>query len=400
MANAAPRAFPTITVTPGVSGLGQPTTLTHANDNSGRVFVTQRSGAIRIIQGGALLTTPFLDLGATGANRITTTGPEEGLLGLAFAPGYGATNNRFYVFYVNASSNLVIARYTSSANPNIADVNSEQIILTINHPGQVNHNGGQLQFGSDGYLYIGVGDGGGGGDTSNNAQNPAQLLGKLLRLNVEFPATSMPSRILARAPFTGTFEYFFPFVALIPSPPAPPLTYTIPATNPYTQTIGYRGEIWSLGLRNPWRFSFDRATNDLYIGDVGQNLWEEIDFQSAGVGGANYGWRILEATHCFNPASGCVPPANYAAPVAEFSHTLGCSVTGGYVYRGTISAMQGIYFYGDFCSGRIWGLQNSGGWQTQQLAQPAINISTFGEDQAGNLYVVSYGGTLYQITSP
>jgi glucose/arabinose dehydrogenase len=399
MANAAPRAFPTITLTPGVSGLSQPTTLTHANDNSGRIFVTERAGTIRIIQSGVLLATPFLNIGASGANRVRTIGAEEGLLGLAFAPGYGASHNRFYVFYVNTNSDLVIARYMTSADPNIANVNSEQIILTINHPGQQNHNGGQLQFGSDGYLYIGVGDGGGGGDAPNNAQNPAQLLGKLLRINVEVPVTTTLSQIPG-APFIGIFEYLFPFIALNPQPPTPPITYTIPATNPYTQTLGYRGEIWSLGLRNPWRFSFDRATNDLYIGDVGQNLWEEINFQSAGVGGANYGWRILEATHCYNPSSGCVPPANYSAPVAEYSHSFGCSVTGGYVYRGALSALQGIYFYGDYCSGRIWGLQNSGGWQTQQLAQPAINISTFGEDQAGNLFVASYGGTIYQITSP
>ena len=164
MANAAPRAFPTITLTPGVSGLSQPTTLTHASDNSGRMFVTERAGTIRIIQSGTVLATPFLNLGASGANRVRTTGAEEGLLGLAFAPGYGASHNRFYVFYVNQNSDLVIARYMTGADPNIANVNSEQIILTISHPGQTNHKGGQLQFGSDGYLYIGVGDGGGGGD--------------------------------------------------------------------------------------------------------------------------------------------------------------------------------------------------------------------------------------------
>ncbi|MBI5301148.1 MAG: PQQ-dependent sugar dehydrogenase [Chloroflexi bacterium] len=384
--------WPPITLDSFVGGLSQPVALTHANDNSGRIFVNERTGTIRIIQSSVLLTTPFLNIGPTGANRVGSTGSEQGLLGLAFPPGF-ASKNQFYVYYTNLTGSLVIARYNVSANPNLADVNSEQILLTIPHPTYQNHDGGQLQFGADGFLYIGTGDGGSGGDPNNNAQNPNSLLGKLLRINVEPPSQTSGSSI------NGSFVYFFPFIAKLFTAP---LTYTIPTTNPFTQTVGYRGEIWAVGLRNPWRFSFDRQTNDLYIGDVGQNQWEEIDFQPASsAGGENYGWRILEGTHCYNPSSGCVAPSAYSAPVAEYSHSLGCSVTGGYVYRGSISAMQGIYFYGDYCSGRIWGLQKDGAtWVTQQLKQQIINISTFGEDQAGNLYVGAYDGTIYQITSP
>ena len=399
---AAPNVWPTISFTSKATGLVLPTTVTHAGDNSGRIFVTERGGIIRVIKNNTVLSTPFLNIGATGANRISTGGPEEGLLGLAFAPGYGANNDRFYIYYTNLSGNLVIARYRVTANADVADVNSEQIILTVPHPTNLNHNGGQLAFGPDGYLYIGTGDGGSGGDPPNNAQNPAVLLGKILRVNVEFPVSAMPSGISQRAPLAGIFEYLFPLIAK--APPSPPVTYTIPATNPFTQTVGYRGEIWALGLRNPWRFSFDRQTGDLYIGDVGQNNWEEVDFQSASsAGGENYGWRILEGTHCYPSGTpSCVPPTNYSAPVAEYSHASGCSVTGGYVFRGPgNAAMQGIYFYGDYCSSRIWGLQNSGGWQTQQLAQPGWFISTFGEDQDGNLYVARYDtGVLYQITTP
>ncbi len=384
--------WPPISLTSFVTGLSQPTTITHANDSSNRIFVTERAGTIRIIQSGTLQPTLFLNIGATGANRISSSSSEQGLLGLAFPPGY-ATKQQFYVYYTNVSGSLVIARYSVSANPNVADVNSEQIILTIPHPTYTNHNGGQLQFGPDGLLYIGTGDGGSGGDPNNHAQNPNSLLGKILRLDVEPPV------LTPAADFISVATYFFPFIAKTFSTP---FTYSTPITNPYTTTVGYRGEIWALGLRNPWRFSFDRLTGDLYIGDVGQGAWEEIDFQpAASVGGENYGWRILEGTHCYNPSSGCVAPSAYSAPVAEYSHSFGCSVTGGHVYRGSVSAMQGIYFYGDFCSGRLWGLQKDGAtWVTQQLAQQAINISTFGEDQAGKVYLGAYNGTIYQITSP
>jgi glucose/arabinose dehydrogenase len=302
---------------------------------------------------------------------VQDAGPEEGLLSVAFPPGFGTSKNHFYVYYVNNSGHLVIARYQVSAgNADLADASTEQIVLTVNHPGQSNHNGGQLAFGpNDGYLYAGTGDGGGGGDVPNNAQTTNVLLGKLLRIDVE----------------TGT-----------------PTTYTVPATNPYTQTVGYRPEIWALGLRNPWRFSFDRQTGDLYIGDVGQDTWEEVDYQpAANAGGMNYGWRCKEGTHDYN-FSGTCSTLTLEPPVAEYNHgpgdSIGCSITGGFVYRGPAYAfMQGMYFYADYCTGRIWGLKNDGtGWQTQELTDTAYSISTFGEDEAGNLYLASYGsGQIY-----
>jgi glucose/arabinose dehydrogenase len=362
-ATAASVVWPQILLTLVTSGLSQPVHITHAGDGSGRLFVVERAGRIRIFKNGTLLGTPFLDI----ATAVRDTGSEEGLLSVAFPPGFGTSKNHFYVYYVNNSGNLVIARYQVSAgNADLADASTEQIVLTVNHPGQSNHNGGQLVFGpNDGYLYLGTGDGGGGGDVPNNAQTTNVLLGKLLRIDVE----------------TGT-----------------PTTYTVPATNPYTQTVGYRPEIWALGLRNPWRFSFDRQTGDLYIGDVGQDAWEEVDYQpAANAGGMNYGWRCKEGTHDYN-FSGTCSTLTLEPPVAEYNHgpgdSIGCSITGGFVYRGPAYAfMQGMYFYADYCTGRIWGLKNDGtGWQTQELTDTAYSISTFGEDEAGNLYLASYGG--------
>ena len=386
--------FPTITLTPFASGAIQPTYVTHAGDNSGRLFVVERAGRIRIFKNGAFLSTPFLDI----TSRVQSGSSEQGLLSMAFPPGY-ANKGYFYVNYTNRSGigDTMIARYRLTGNADIADPNSEEVILTVVQP-QANHNGGQLQFGPDGYLYIGMGDGGGGGDqhgTIGNAQDPSTLLGKILRINVE-PSGPGPVPLPA-----GPFIIYLPMISKLANVGT---NYSIPATNPYNQTAGYRGEIWALGLRNPWRFSFDRQTGDLYTADVGQNAWEEVNFQpGASAGGENYGWRILEGAHCFNPSTGCTPPARYSAPVAEYSNAATeCAVTGGYVYRGPGNpAMQGFYFYGDFCSGRIWGLKHDGtSWVTQQLAQPAINISSFGDDQAGNLYVAGFDGTIYTVTSP
>lgn len=364
--NSGPLSWPTISLNPVVGGLTQPTSITHAGDNSARIFITEQPGRIRIIKNDALQTTPFLDI--TG--RIGSGG-ERGLLSVAFPPGYGSLKNHFYVFYTNPVGTLVIARYRPTTNPDAADPSSEEIILTIDHPTFGNHNGGQLQFGTDGYLYISTGDGGGGGDPFENAQNPAALLGKLLRIDVESAIT--------------------------------PSTYSIPATNPFVGTPGFRGEIWALGLRNPWRFSFDRETFDLYIGDVGQGQREEVDFQpAASPGGENYGWDNLEGSICFEPSVGCVVPPRHSPPVAEYDHTSDCSITGGYVFRGPgHPAMQGIYFYGDICSGKIRGLQNfNGNWFNILLATAPFGISTFGEDQAGNLYVADYpGGAIHRITS-
>jgi glucose/arabinose dehydrogenase len=377
--------FPTISLTPRVGGLTQPTSITHAGDNSPRIFATEQPGRIRIIKNGVLLGTPFLDLTA----RIGIPGGEQGLLSVAFPPGYGTTRNRFYVYYTNPAGTLVIARYRPTSNADVADPNSEEIILTIDHPFFSNHNGGQLQFGPDGFLYIGTGDGGSGGDPFGNAQNPGVLLGKLLRIDVE-PVGN---------PFVTLFRIYLP--TIFQSGVA--LNYSIPPNNPYVSTPGFRGEIWALGLRNPWRFSFDRQTGDLYIGDVGQGLREEVDFQPANsLGGENYGWNILEASLCFNPAVGCIPPPRYSPPVTEYPHSPDCSITGGYVYRGPNATMQGIYFYGDICSGRIRGLQRlNNTWFSSLLTTAPFGISTFGEDQAGNLYVADYsGGVIHQITSP
>ncbi len=353
--------LPVLAISSPISGFSQPVSITHAADGSGRIFVVEQSGRIRIIKNGALVATPFLDI----STRISTGG-ERGLLGLAFAPGY-ASNGRFYVNYTNTAGSTVIARFArSTTDPDLANPASEQIILTVAQPFS-NHNGGQLAFGKfDGFLYIGMGDGGDAGDPGNRAQNPNDLLGKILRLNVE--------------------------VGL-------PATYTVPTNNPFVGQAGFRPEIWALGLRNPWRFSFDQQTGDLFIADVGQAAWEEVNFQPFNsAGGENYGWRLMEGNHCFNPSTGC-PTTGLVLPVVEYSHSLGCSVTGGYMYRGSAFArMQGVYFYGDFCNGRIWGLSGGPGvWQNDLLLDTTIQISTFGEDEAGELYVASYGGTVFRL---
>lgn len=357
--------LPTISLTPKLAGVSNPVFVTHAGDGSDRLFVVEQSGRIRIAQNGTLLPTPFLDI----RSRVLTGG-EQGLLSVAFPPGY-IDKQHFYVYYTNAAGNLVIARYGLTADPNVADSNSEQIILTIDHPTNTNHNGGQLAFGPDGYLYIGTGDGGGSGDPNNNAQNPTSLLGKLLRIDVESPGT---------------------------------VSYTIPSTNPFLTTTDpsnqYRDEIWALGLRNPWRFSFDRQAGDLYIADVGQNAYEEVNVQPAtSLGGENYGWRILEGSFPYrsngNDTSGLV------LPVAGYDHAQGVSITGGYVYRGLAAPrLQGIYLYSDFANGKIWGLRpNPTGWETQLLLDSPYSISSFGEDEQGNLYVADYsGGGVYQVT--
>lgn len=354
--------WPNISLQQVVTGLDSPVLVTHAGDGSGRLFVVQQSGQIVIVEGG-VVTGTFLNISSEIAG-----GGEQGLLSAAFPPNY-ETSGHFYVFYVNQSGNLVLSRIGLTGDPDVADLSSEQIVFTIPHPGQSNHNGGHLAFGPDGYLYLSVGDGGGGGDPNGNGQNVNTLLGKMIRIDVE----------------TGN-----------------PTTYTVPANNPFVGVAG-ADEIWAYGLRNPWRYSFDRLTGDLLIGDVGQNAWEEVDFQAAGfTGGANYGWNTLEGNHCYSPASGCVQPVNYVPPVAEYSHSFGCSVTGGYVYRGaTYPSMYGYYFFADYCSGRIWSMQNLGGiWITTQLENAPFNISSFGEDEAGNLYVVDLSGAIYLVTAP
>jgi glucose/arabinose dehydrogenase len=351
-------SWPAVALVPAVSGLAAPVAVANAGDGSTRLFVAEQAGRVRLIKGGVLQPAPFLDI----STKVSCCG-ERGLLGLAFPPGYAAKGH-FYVFYTGLTGAVTLARYRVGANPDLADPASEEVLLSVDHP-MANHNGGQLAFGpADGFLYAGIGDGGGAGDPDGNGQNTNTLLGKILRLDVESGATP----------------------------------YAIPAANPFASGGG-RPEIWAYGLRNPWRFSFDRQTHDLYIGDVGQSLWEEVDHQVAGAaGGANYGWNIMEGMHCYN-ATSC-DQTGLTLPVTEYDHSLGCAIIGGFVYRGSAQpALSGLYLYADECQGRVWGLQQSGGiWESRQLIQAAVNPSSFGEDEAGELYLADYsGGALYRV---
>ena len=350
-------AEPVVQVTPVISGLTQPLAITNAGDS--RLFITEQNGKIVIWDGTRILPVPFLDV-----SSLISTGGERGLLSIAFHPQY-RQNGRFFIDYTDRNGNPTIAAYKVSSDPNVADASSGTVLLTVPHPGASNHNGGQLQFGPDGFLYAGTGDGGSAGDPPNNAQNTNVLLGKLLRIDVD----------------NGS-------------------PYAIPPGNPFANGGG-RPEIWAYGLRNPWRFSFDRLLGDLWIADVGQDSWEEIDFQPAGTGaGRNYGWRRMEGTHCFNPSVNCETPS-MTLPVIEYSHTFGCSVSGGYRYRGSrFNRLKGLYFYGDYCSGRIWtATQTSNGSFTSQIAiDTNLSISAFGEDVNGELYVADIdAGVIYQV---
>jgi glucose/arabinose dehydrogenase len=345
------------------ANLSWPVAIAHAGDGSGRLFFTGQNGAIWVHDGAAVRDLPFLDV--SSLIRFQPFG-EEGLLGTAFHPAYEA-NGLFYVYYTNAAGDNVLARYQVSADPNVANPASAAILLTIPHPAENNHNGGQLQFGPDGYLYVGVGDGGGFGDPGENAQDLGVLLGKILRLDVDGP---------------------------------PP--YGIPPGNPFVGVPGARPEIWAYGLRNPWRFSFDRLTGDLFIGDVGQTEREEVDFQPAGVAGRNYGWDDMEGTLCYEPASGCLT-ADRVLPILEYGHTQGdCAVVGGHRYRGRqVAGLSGKYVYGDYCSRRLRVARETapGQWTETQWIPADFSISALGEDEAGELYVARYqsGSTIYRI---
>jgi glucose/arabinose dehydrogenase len=346
--------------------LGPITSIANAGDS--RLFLTIQTGAIRIWDGSKILPDPFLDLTA-----LVSCCGERGLLSVAFSPGF-AENGRFFVYYTDASGNLVIARYRAPAPPqNEADPGSGVVLLTILHPTNANHNGGELQFGPDGYLYVGVGDGGSANDPPCNAQRGDVLLGKLLRLDVDSHADA--------APF-----------------------YSIPPDNPFVSSSdGIRDEIWARGLRNPWRFSFDRVTGDLWIGDVGQDEREEVDFQARGsAGGQNYGWKIMEGTRCGDGGSSNCPPGvpacgdpSLVRPVFEYSHDAGdCSITGGYVYRGNlVPQLSGTYLYGDYCTGRMWA-------GSVEIAPRWPGLTTFGQDAGGELYVGSAGGTFARVANP
>lgn len=347
------------------SGLNRPVFVTHAGD--ARLFVVEQNGVIKIIKNGAVLSTPFLSL-----TTLVQCCGEEGLLGLAFEPNY-ATTDRFYVYYTNKSGDQVIARYQVSGNPDVADPSSGQILLTIPHPNYGNHNGGWLGFGPDNNLYAGVGDGGGGGDPFCAAQDPADLRGKILRLNV-----------------VGQ------------------VTYTIPAGNVFTTT--QRPEVWAIGLRNPWRNSFDRQTGDLYIADVGQNAREEVNFAPANSpAGLNFGWSQYEGSIPYSDGSSNAgpfdcPPSGITptVPITDYGRSLGSSITGGYVYRGQrFPWLNGVYFYADFGSGKLfaaWKSSSGSSFATAFIRDTGYNVSSFGEDVNGELYVVDYtNNTIYRL---
>ena len=331
-----------------LSGLERPVDLQNAGDQ--RLFIIEKIGRIRVVENGVLVEVPFLDI----SDRVTTRNNEQGLLGLAFHPNY-AENGFFYVNYTDTGGDTVIARYQVTSAPNSADPSSEVILLRAKQPFG-NHNGGVLTFGPDGYLYAGLGDGGSAGDPFGNGQSLDTFLGKVLRLDVDSADT-----------------------------------YTIPANNPFGN------EIWAYGLRNPWRISFDRLTGDLYIADVGQNKWEEGNFMPAGnSGGVNFGWKYFEATHPFSDT----PPTDvqFTAPIVEYSHDMGCSVTGGYVYRGEMTDWNGIYLYGDYCTGTVWGLIKSDeGWQNRILFGAVGNITSFGQDAKGEVYILTDSGQVLML---
>jgi glucose/arabinose dehydrogenase len=339
-----------------VAGLSAPVHVI-APPGDTRLFVVEQAGRIRIIRDGTLLARPFLDITA-----LVRSGGEQGLLSVAFDPLY-ASSGFFYVNYTDRSGDTRVERYRVSADPDLADAASAKLILGIDQP-YANHNGGLVAFGPDGMLYIGMGDGGSGGDPHNHGQNRGTLLGDLLRIDVR----------------TGD-------------------PYGIPADNPFTKDPAARPEIWAYGLRNPWRFSFDPPSGLLFVADVGQNQWEEINAIAAATAGANYGWRVMEGRHCFNPTS--CNPSRYVRPVHEYTHAGGCSVTGGHVYRGTLlTGLQGHYFYADYCDGWVRSFRVKGGravdhrdWALGTLGR----ISSFGQDAAGELYIVSHSGRVYRL---
>ena len=342
------------------TGLSVPLYLT-APAADPRLFIVEKTGTIRIVKDGALLADPFLDLSARVSN-----GGEQGLLGLAFDPEF-ATNGTFVVHYTDLAGSTVLSRFLISLDPDRADAASEGIILTAAQP-FANHNGGQVAFGPDGLLYLGLGDGGGSDDPDNRGQDLTDLLGSIIRIDVR---TTDP--------------------------------YLVPADNPFVGQSNVRPEVWSYGLRNPWRFSFDRATGDLYIGDVGQSQREEIDVATAAEGagsGVNYGWSVMEGNLCFR-GPGC-DQSGLALPVLEYNHSEGCSVTGGYVYRGAaIPALQGHYFYADLCQGWVRSFRYAGGVVTDETEWPTLSpggqIVSFGEDSAGELYVLQAEGGVFRI---
>jgi glucose/arabinose dehydrogenase len=352
---------PTLASQRVVGGLRNPLDLQAAPGDRDRLFVVEQDGRIRVVRGGQLASTPFLDI----ASRVASGG-ERGLLGLAFHPQY-ATNRRFFVNYTDNNGDTNISEFRSTS-ADAADPGSERVLLHVPQP-FANHNGGGLAFGNDGFLYIGLGDGGSGGDPLGNGQRLSTPLGKLLRIDVD---RGQP--------------------------------FAVPSDNPFVSTPGAFAAIWAYGLRNPWRFAFDRSTSDLYIGDVGQNRLEEVDVGVASRhGGENYGWNIMEGLSCFSPASGC-NQSGLVLPVLQYDHNTGCSITGGAVYRGCrMPGYAGTYFYGDFCTGLIRSFRLQNGVvaeerdHTATIGRGISSVSSFGVDLDGEVYVVDYDGEVYRI---
>ena len=341
-----------------IGGLSSPLFVAHAGDGSGLVYVVQQGGSIVAVDGSGRNRGTFLDI----SSRVSCCG-ERGLLGLAFHPSF-ESNRRFFVDYTDRNGDTVIAELKATSSTR-ADADSHRMLLRIEQP-YANHNGGMLAFGPDGYLYIGMGDGGSGGDPHNNGQSLDTLLGKILRIDVDRGSP-----------------------------------YSSPSSNPFVGRSGARREIWDYGLRNPWRFSFDRATDALFIGDVGQQEYEEINLEPKASGGRNYGWRPMEGRHCFT--SGC-SRSGKVIPIAEYTHAQGCSITGGYVYRGSkYPSLNGAFFYGDYCSGRIWALDAAAALRetsrVRMILDTEMAISSFGEDESGELYVCDLGGAVYRLTA-
>jgi glucose/arabinose dehydrogenase len=346
------------------SGLSLPLYLTAPAGDLSRLFIVEKTGGIRIVKDGTLLPVPFLDISGQ-----VSSGAEQGLLGLAFPPDYASTG-RFVVHYTDNAGNTRVSVFQVSTNPDIADASSEQVILTADQPAP-NHNGGQVAFGPDGFLYLGLGDGGGSNDPQGRGQDLSELLGSILRVDVQ----------------SGT-------------------SYTVPADNPFVgQQPATRPEVWSYGLRNPWRFTFDRANGDLYIADVGQNDFEEIDVAPAANGagkGVNYGWSIMEGDRCLG--GGQCEQTGLTLPTFQYNHGQGCSVIGGYVYRGSaLPALQGLYFFGDFCQGWVHSFRFSSGTATELTNWPTLRtgstLTSFGEDAAGELYVLESSGRVSRIVA-
>lgn len=357
-----------VSLKPVAAGLQAPTDIVNAGDGSNRLFLVEQGGRVRILRDGVIQATPFLDISV-----LLSGGGERGLLGLAFHPNYAA-NGLLYVYYTRSADGAVsIARYTRSAsNADRADPASAQVLLTIAKPFS-NHNGGAIRFGPDGFLYLGVGDGGSGNDPNAYAQNLGILLGKILRIDVDHGSP-----------------------------------YAIPADNPFagSSNVGVRQEIWAIGVRNPWRISFDRVSGDLWIGDVGQGEREEVNHVARGVaGGLNFGWRMREGTRCTGLSGPYpCPSATLTDPVLEYDHTLGCSITGGVVYHGRLATvLRGQYLYADYCSGRIWAARrvDGGAWTSREVLKTGYKITTFGEDEQGEVYVADQaGGVLYRFVAP